>query len=166
MPAAVLATVLLLTGCGSAPTPGEAVPALRTRLTQVDSALAEGRYGVARSALDALVRETVTARDTGRLPAAQADRILGAAARLSADLPAAAPVRTPAATPTPTPTPTPARTSAPAATPPAPPAGGGGTNDTPGPTGKAGKPDPADKGKDSKPKSKPKPKPKPKGKDG
>ena len=71
--------------------------ALRTCLGQGDSALAEGRYGAARSALDALVRETVTARDTGRLPAARADRILGAATRLSADLPAAAPARTSAA---------------------------------------------------------------------
>ncbi len=93
-----VATALLAAtaGCGttSAAPPGQALPQLRILLSQVDAALADRHYPDARKALDALVRATTTARDTGQLSTEQADRILAAAAQLTAELPR----RTPAPT--------------------------------------------------------------------
>jgi hypothetical protein len=94
--AAAAALLVVSAGCGGPAPAGEAVPALRTHLSHVDAALADGKYAAARTALDALTRETITARAAGRLTPEQADRILAAAARLTADLP----------TPPPTPKPT------------------------------------------------------------
>ena len=98
LPATTLAAVLALGACGATPPPGEAVPALRTRLERVDATLAEGHYADARQALDALTRETVTARDRQAISAEQAQRILAAIARLVTDLPAPAPTPPPSAT--------------------------------------------------------------------
>jgi hypothetical protein len=88
-----LASVLLLAsgGCAQTMPPGEAVPALRAHLVRIDQALADRRYGTARTLLEALVRTTADARATGRLTSEQADRILAAAARLAADLPEPSP---------------------------------------------------------------------------
>jgi hypothetical protein len=120
----VAGVLAVVAGCGGAPAPGEAVPGLRSQLSRVDSALVDRQYGAARTALNALVRETVDAREAGRITADQADQILAAAARLAADLPAGAgPTPTPAAPATRGPTATPAPTSAPA--PPSTPPGSG-----------------------------------------
>jgi hypothetical protein len=50
--------------------------------------------GAARASLEALVRTTIEARATGRLSPEQADRILAATARLTADLPMPEPTTT------------------------------------------------------------------------
>jgi hypothetical protein len=93
--ALVLAGVLAAPGgCGQATPPGETVPGLRTHLERIDRALAEQRYGAARSSLEVLVRTTIEARATGRLSPEQADRILAAATRLTADLPMPQPTTT------------------------------------------------------------------------
>ena len=93
--ALVLAGVLAAAaGCARATPPGETVPDLRAHLGQIDRALAERRYDVARTSLEALVRTTTDARAAGRLGPEQADRILAAAARLAADLPASTPSTT------------------------------------------------------------------------
>jgi hypothetical protein len=94
--ALVLAGVLAASGgCGQATPPGKTVPGLRTHLERIDRALAEQRYGAARSSLEALVRTTIEARATGRLSPEQADRILAAATRLTADLPMPQPTTKP-----------------------------------------------------------------------
>ena len=99
--AAVLAAAV---GCAAAPPPGEVVPSLRAQLSRVDTALADRQYGTARTALDALVRETIAARDAGKITADQANLILAAADRLAADLPDRA---TPTSAPPPTAAPAP-----------------------------------------------------------
>jgi hypothetical protein len=81
------AVIVAAAACGTVPPPGQAVPALRSHLSSVNTALANNDASGARRALDALTRETSTARDAGRLTPEQADRILAAAARLAADLP-------------------------------------------------------------------------------
>ena len=81
----------LLTGCGSQPAPAEAAPAVAGALTRLDEAVAQGRYGVARTALADLVRATIEARRSERLTTEQADRILAAATRVESSLPAPAP---------------------------------------------------------------------------
>ena len=101
IPAALITTGA---GCGTSTPPGEAAPGLRAQLSRIDTALAAQQYTTARTALDALVRETVTARNAGTLSADQAQPILAAAARLAADLPS---------TPRPTTTRSPQPTSAP-----------------------------------------------------
>lgn len=79
--------LLAAPGCAG-PTPaGESVPALRTRLDRVDTALADADYAQARRALAALTAEAQNAEDAGRLSTDQADRIVAAAARLLAGLP-------------------------------------------------------------------------------
>lgn len=93
--AAAAALLAATAGCGTTTvTPGEAVPKLRTILSQVDTALAERQYADARKALDSLVRATTAARDAGQLSTEQADSILAAAAQLTADLPRPAPTPT------------------------------------------------------------------------
>jgi hypothetical protein len=93
--ALVLAGLLAVSaGCAGATPPGETVPGLRTHLDRIDRALAERRYDVARTGLEALVRAATDARASGRLSPEQADRILAAAARLAADLPTAQPTTT------------------------------------------------------------------------
>ena len=85
-----IAAVVLVAagGCGGIDTPpAEEVPELRSLLSDVDSALAEGEYGDAREALDGLIRETIARLGTGDLDPEQADDILAAATRLAADLP-------------------------------------------------------------------------------
>lgn len=107
--AAAAALLVVLAGCGSEVPPGEAVPELRQELSLVDDAVVAGDYGQAREALDALARATVGARESGQLTAEQADPVLAAIARLTADLPGATP---PVAEPAPTTREAPPRTSA------------------------------------------------------
>jgi len=93
-PGRLLAAVVLavaLAGCASEVPPGEAVPELRQGLALVDGAVVAGDVGQAREALDELARQTVAAREGGRLTAGQADPVLAAIARLAADLPGADP---------------------------------------------------------------------------
>lgn len=99
---AALAAALITTSaaCGTSTPPGEAAPGLRAQLSRIDTALAAQQYTTARTALDALVRETVAARNAGTLSADQAQPILAAAARLAGDLPSTP--RTTTTTPTPT----------------------------------------------------------------
>ncbi|MGH8834904.1 MAG: serine/threonine-protein kinase [Actinomycetes bacterium] len=76
------------------------VPALAEQLSRVDGALVDRDYPAARAALDALIRDTIAARDAGQLSADQADSIMAASAQLIADLPSG--VTNPSPTPTPT----------------------------------------------------------------
>jgi hypothetical protein len=97
--AAAAVLIAASTGCGAATPAGELDPTLRTQLTQVDQALAAGDYPQARDDLDTLAEQTATARDKGRISAGQADRILTAITRVTANLPdptAPAPARPPA----------------------------------------------------------------------
>ncbi len=108
--ATTAATVLVAAAaCGSASAPGDAEPGLRIQLVRIDTALVRADYGTARTALAQLVRQTVAARDAGRIPGDRADRILGAADRLVRDLPGSLP-----APPTTTTRPAPGPTGAPA----------------------------------------------------
>lgn len=95
--------VVLLSGCGTTPTP-DAVTPLSVRLAQIDESLAANRFEEARRDLTALAAQTKAARDGGEISASRADAILDAIVALRSALPA--PPSTPAATPTPTPTPT------------------------------------------------------------
>ena len=81
------AVLVAVASCASTPPPGQLVPALRTHLAQVDNALAAQDYAQARQALEALIEQTSQARSSNRISAEQADRILAAIARLTADLP-------------------------------------------------------------------------------
>jgi hypothetical protein len=95
--ASVLASVVLLTACGSeSPAPAEQVPGLADRLAQVDRAIVAGRYPVARAQLEELIDSTLAARGRGRLDPAQADRVLAAAAALLSALPQPSPEPPPA----------------------------------------------------------------------
>jgi hypothetical protein len=97
--AAAAVLIAASTGCGAATPAGELDPTLRTQLTQVDQALAAGDYPQARDDLDTLAEQTATARDKGRISAEQADRILTAITRVTANLPeptAPTPARPPA----------------------------------------------------------------------
>ena len=76
------------------------VPALAEQLSRVDSALVDHDYAEARAALDALIRDTIAARDAGQLSGDQANRVMAASAQLSADMPAS--FTNPLPTPTPT----------------------------------------------------------------
>lgn len=94
--------VVLLTGCGSTPTP-DAVTPLSVRLAQIDESLAANRFAEARRDLTALAAQTKAARDGGEISASRAGAILDAIVALRSALPA--PTATPAPTPTPTTTP-------------------------------------------------------------
>lgn len=89
---AAVAVLTFLTGCGGSPpsvvTVADRAPALAERLDRIDRALVEGRWAVARRALEAMVADTRRAERTGEVDAATADRILAAARRLLALLPA------------------------------------------------------------------------------
>lgn len=87
-----------LVGCGGGQA---AAPAgVRSALARVDAAVGARDYAGARVALDALVRQTLAARQRGELSRAQADRVLAAATRLGVDLPAPAPIATVSPQPT------------------------------------------------------------------
>lgn len=107
--------VLALTaGCGAGPPAAEREPKLVTSLDRVDAAIAEGDDEAARTRLDELVSVVTRARESGRLDAEQAGRILDAAARLQSALPEEPPPAEPApVAPTPESEPAPTETSAP-----------------------------------------------------
>ena len=81
------ASFVLLAGCGGSSAPSDDVPALGDALDQVDEAIVAGQYDDARSALDELVATATAGREGGELGREEADRILAAAADLSAALP-------------------------------------------------------------------------------
>lgn len=85
-------TALTLASCGDQSSAGAAVPGLTRSLDKVDSAVADERYRVARRGLDQLTAQALEARRSGLLSPDQADRILGAAARLEHELPLPLPV--------------------------------------------------------------------------
>lgn len=85
-------SALALTACGDQPSAGEAVPGLNRSLAQVDAALADERYRVARRALDQLTSRAVEARRSGRLSPDQADQIIAAVTGLERELPLPLPV--------------------------------------------------------------------------
>ncbi|GEP39781.1 hypothetical protein NPS01_34440 [Nocardioides psychrotolerans] len=93
--AAGTAALLVLTGCGSEDTPSSAVPALSTRLVDIDSAIVDGRYAVARDELESLGEDTAAAVEGGDLDQAQAERILDAIQALVEALPVPSPAETP-----------------------------------------------------------------------
>jgi hypothetical protein len=134
------ALALLVSGCGSqagSPSAADQVPALGTALQRIDAALASHHFAAARQRLRALKTAVISARKAGDLRAADAQRVLDAAARLLATLPAddAQPTETssptgsattgpsrpaskhPAASQTPDPTPTAVTSSAPSSSP-------------------------------------------------
>lgn len=87
---ALVAACGLLTGCGTTPvtlTAATRVPSLVTSLSAVDSALADARYAVARSALLSLIKETQQAERSGSISAAAGTRIVDAARELLGLLP-------------------------------------------------------------------------------
>lgn len=98
--AALAVALLVLTGCGASATTSAAdeVPALGTRLENVDGFVAAHEWGKARAALRGIVADAEAARQDGTLDDTVADRVVASAQRLLAALPA--PV-TPSATPTP-----------------------------------------------------------------
>lgn len=132
--AAVLAVLALLAaGCGSdprAPSAAEQVPALAVALERVDAALASHRFAAARQQLGAMRSAVVKARETGDLRDSDAQRVMGAIARLLATIPAApsrtadsttpSPTSTSSAPPSEPATKSPGTTSAPVSTPPVP----------------------------------------------
>lgn len=85
--AAPLLVLGLLAGCGGTPPPAQEVAGLGTSLDRVDTAVVGGRYDEARAGLDALVRQTRTAQDDGRISGDQAAAILAAVAELRDALP-------------------------------------------------------------------------------
>lgn len=76
----------LLSGCGAADRPVEAVPALAGRLEQVDAAVVAGDDARTREAVTALVDDTEAALASGDLSREQADAITTAAEALLARL--------------------------------------------------------------------------------
>ena len=76
----------LLSGCGAADRPVEAVPALADRLEQVDAAVVAGDDARTREAVTALVDDTEAALASGDLSREQADAITTAAEALLARL--------------------------------------------------------------------------------
>lgn len=101
--ALVLASAVLLVGCGDAeptPTAGEAVPALATRLERVDGLIADRSWTAARAELRGIIAAANSARTAGDLDVTAADRVVASAQRLLAALPKPAP--SPTVTPTPT----------------------------------------------------------------
>ena len=84
----------LLTGCGVQGTSAaESVPELASTLSEIDQALAADQVSRTRRLLDELVATTIQARSSGDLDEESADRVLAAAARLSAMLPEPRPSR-------------------------------------------------------------------------
>ncbi len=93
--AALLVGSLALTGCGEdASSAAEDAPQLATQLESVDTAIAVGRYGDARSELEDLVKLTLDAGEEGKLDDSQVEDILAAAAHLQALLPEPQPEQT------------------------------------------------------------------------
>lgn len=112
--------VLALTaGCGAGSSASERVPKLGTSLDRIDAAIVEGDHDAARALLDELVATATRARDSDRLGAGAAARIVDAAERLQSALPdettpdEAAPDETTPVEPQPTPEPSRTETSAP-----------------------------------------------------
>ena len=79
--------LVLAAGCAGSTVPAENVPELRTRLSAVDRAIADHRFGKARRQIERLVAVTVTAREAGSLELGEAEPILAAAASLVSALP-------------------------------------------------------------------------------
>lgn len=102
--AAAVLVLTALAGCGSEDSPASAVPALSTRLDDIDAAIVDGRFAVARDELAALGEDTAAAVEDGDLDQAQAERILDAVQALTEALPtptlAAEPTEDPTAEPT------------------------------------------------------------------
>jgi len=92
-PAAAGCAAALLTGCASSAPPVEAVPALDTRLTAVDRAIADHEYREARRQIQRLVDTTTAARESGLLERDEAEPILAAAESLTSALPPQRPGR-------------------------------------------------------------------------
>ena len=104
--ASVVMTVVVMTvvvmavaACGSG-TRGAAPSSVRSTLSHVDAAVRAHDYGGARTDVEALVAQTIAARDHAQMSASQAKDILAAAAQLLADLPQPAPDPSPTAQPT------------------------------------------------------------------
>ncbi|MFL6061279.1 MAG: hypothetical protein ACJ72E_08615 [Marmoricola sp.] len=96
-----LGLALAAGGCGSqSRSAADQVPDLSTRLTSIDNAMGAHRFAIARTRLEALVRDTTSARDSGKLDSASSERILAAAAQLIGALPTVVVTPTPTATPT------------------------------------------------------------------
>lgn len=85
--AGAAAACLVLAACGSGTTPAEEVPELAEGLQQVDEALAAEDFDRAEEELATLVDLADAAHEDGELDAVEADRIVAAAQRLSAQLP-------------------------------------------------------------------------------
>lgn len=99
LPFAVVVVVLTVAACGHGT--GSATPgSVRSALSQVDAAVRAHDYGGARTDLDALIAQTIAARDHAHMSASQAKDILAAAAQLQADLPQPAPDPSPSVQPT------------------------------------------------------------------
>lgn len=94
----------LLSGCGAADRPAEAVPALADRLEQVDAAVVAGSDARTREAVTALVDDTEAALASGDLSRDQADAITTAAEALLARLEEPSGSQGSEEEPTPTPT--------------------------------------------------------------
>ena len=78
-----------LAGCGAAPvvSAGSQAPTLRAALTSLDSSLAHGRYGLARTTLVKLIDGARAAERDGSISASVAAHIISAARQLLVTLP-------------------------------------------------------------------------------
>jgi hypothetical protein len=85
---AMAASVLALSGCGGGgqSAPVDQQPRLAALLGDVDDAITAGHFVNARRSLNALVRETESARQTGGLDDVAADQVLAAATQLQTQL--------------------------------------------------------------------------------
>jgi hypothetical protein len=96
----IAAVVLSAGGCGGGQSaPVEQQPQLAGLLTHVDDEITAGHFVRARQSLNALVAATESARGTGTLDVASAERVLSAAADLKTQLRASIDERRAAVTP-------------------------------------------------------------------
>lgn len=78
--------LVLTTACGAGPSAADRVPKLATTLERIDAAIVDGDDVSARAHLDELAGQVEQARDSGRLDADEAARILAAADEVRAVL--------------------------------------------------------------------------------
>jgi hypothetical protein len=83
----VVAVLVLTSGCGGRQTPGDAVPAMKGALVQVDEALVAHQWPLARQTLHSVLQQAATARRTGTITPSEAARVRAAATRLLSRLP-------------------------------------------------------------------------------